>query len=173
MSQGSKKSIFAGQPSLRPFVDREKIGTYGSKHIEEHRWQFLAEGRCRRRKHPQGKRETPPTHVEGKLASTDTRRSEEQSDERESHMIIAMRNPTIYSVSPAYVIFVGKLCVSRNTVRATLPSCIMPKPPCPSGPSGRNTLTITARGGILYIVRRWKYMTGTHMARGTPVPQRM
>lgn len=66
------------------------------------------------------------------------------------HMIMPVNTPRMYRASapratstPAAL----KTWVCGKSFTATLPSCWMPKPPCPRGPTGRKTDTITSLGG--------------------------
>jgi hypothetical protein len=87
------------------------------------------------------------------------------------HMIKASPKPTTYKILPEPS--APSEPVSGKSFQATLPNCMMANPPCPSGPRGRNTETMTSRGGRRCTVRRWKYITRITIANGTPVPQRM
>ena len=67
------------------------------------------------------------------------------------HITVAVNQPMIYRNWPAFTDpsfgESGSVCVIGKISIATFPSCIIAKPPCPRGPIGRNTETITSRGG--------------------------
>ena len=91
------------------------------------------------------------------------------------HITVAVTQPNTKRISPELTAEDerGRVPVLGKSDMATDPSCIIAKPPCPRGPRGRKTETMTSRGGRWWSVRRWKYITRTTIARGTPVPQRM
>lgn len=70
------------------------------------------------------------------------------------HMIRAISQPTTYRISPDPLEYWFRVPVLTNVAAATFPSRIIAKPPCPSGPRGRKTETMTSRGGKWYTVRR-------------------
>ena len=74
------------------------------------------------------------------------------------HIISARRNPTTYKICPALPPAISRVPVFGKIFTAAFPSCMMPKPPWPEGPSGRNTDTITLHGDSLCTVSRWKYV---------------
>src|SRR6187402_376015 len=62
------------------------------------------------------------------------------------HINRAVKKPITYIIWPATGI---RVFVVGKTVCETWPIFIMPNPPSPSGPNGRNTEEMSSRGGIL------------------------